>query len=111
MQRAIWFVAPMIALAMLIAPLATAADPSDYVAPDDAKAKIKTYYDDVYSTVVRRVYLLEIVRAPDDTEQGNISAQSASVYKATFHYSYLGGEWRIKEIKRYRGKIMFRYET
>lgn len=128
MQRAIWFVAPVIALAMLIAPFATTADPSDYVPPDEAKTKIKAYYDDVHRAVVRRIYLLEIVRADDDAElmyvyflrdkdpkvvddpRGNISAVTAPIYKATFHYSYLGGEWRIKEIKRYRGKIVFRYE-
>jgi hypothetical protein len=128
MQRAIWFVAPVIALAMSIAPLSTTADSSDYVAPDDAEAKIKAYYDDVFRSNVRRIYLLEIVRADDEAElmyvyflkdkdpkvvddpRGNISALTAPVYKATFHYSYLGGEWRIKEIKRYRGKIVFRYE-
>ena len=128
MRRAIWFVAPVIALAMSIAPIPTTADSSDYVAPDDAEAKIKAYYDDVHRAVVRRVYLLEIVRADDDAElmyvyflkdkdpkvvddpRGNISAVTAPVYKATFHFSYLGDEWRIKEIKRYRGKIVFRYE-
>jgi hypothetical protein len=128
MKRAIWIVAPVIALATLATPLASTADPSDYVAPDDAEAKIKAYYDDVYRSVVRRVYLLEIVRSDDDTEliyvyflkdkdpkvvddpRGNISAVTAPVLKAVFHYSYLGGEWRIKEIKRYRGKIVFRYE-
>ena len=128
MQRAIWFVAPVLAVAMATAPLPTTADASEYVAPDDAEAKIKAYYDNVFRSNVRKIYLLEIVRADDDSElmyvyflkdkdprvvddpRGNISAVSAPVYKATFHYSYLGGEWRIKEIKRYRGKMVFRYE-
>jgi hypothetical protein len=128
MQRAIWFVAPVLALAMTIAPFSTTADSSDYVAPDDAEVKIKAYYEDVFRSNVRRVYLLEIVRADDDAElmyvyflkdkdpkvvddpRGNISAVTAPVYKAVFHYSYLGGEWRIKEIKRYKGKMVFRYE-
>lgn len=116
-------------LALLTTPLLTAADSSGYVPPDEAKAKIKAYYDDVHGAVVRKVYLLEIVRAEDDAElihvyflkdrdpkvvddpKGNITAVSAPVLKATFHYSYLGAEWRIKEIKRYRGKVVFRYES
>jgi len=127
MKRTTCFATAALALAFLAIPLATAANPDDHVAPDDATAKIKAYYESVLSAVVRRVYLLEIVRSEDDAEliyvyflkdtdpkvvddpRGNITSDSAPVLKATFHYSYLGGEWRIKEIKRYHGKIVFRY--
>lgn len=128
MKGTTWLVTPAVALALLAIPLLAAADPSGYVPPAEARAKIKAYYDDVYRSVVRRVYLLEIVRDEDDAElihvyflkdrdpkevddpRGNITSDSAPVLRATFHYSYLGGEWRIKEIKRYRGRIVFRYE-